>query len=138
MIVGHLNKRNFSFLGFHLEGPFINEEKKGAHPPVHLRDGFDNGFEDAKKTYGEENLDVVRMVTLAPELKNATAVIGELTKRGIKVSLGGVGFYDFDFDTCNQHLVFRTFHGLIDRRRRSGQEWSVVFDSFVQRHVTGK
>jgi len=75
-------------LGFHLEGPFINEEKKGAHPPVHLRDGFDNGFEDAKKTYGEENLDIVRMVTLAPELKNATAVIGELTKRGIKVSLG--------------------------------------------------
>jgi len=75
-------------LGYHLEGPFINKEKKGAHPDIHLRDGFKNGFDDLKGVYGEANLDAVRMVTLAPELENAALVTQELTSRGIRVSLG--------------------------------------------------
>jgi N-acetylglucosamine-6-phosphate deacetylase len=36
--------------------------------------------------YGD--LDNICMVTLAPEIPNATSVIGELCKRNIKVSIG--------------------------------------------------
>lgn len=76
-----------------MEGPFINKEKKGAHPIDHLKDGFENGFQGAKDVYGEKSFDVVGMVTLALELPNALSVIGELTNRGIRVSLGGVRFF---------------------------------------------
>ncbi|KAF6716806.1 putative N-acetylglucosamine-6-phosphate deacetylase [Oryzias melastigma] len=73
-------------LGFHLEGPFISAEKKGAHPEQFLRTFQPGGFQDLMETYG--SLDGVAMVTLAPELSGSHAVVRELCQRGIKVSLG--------------------------------------------------
>ncbi|XP_071322379.1 N-acetylglucosamine-6-phosphate deacetylase [Trachinotus anak] len=73
-------------LGFHLEGPFISEEKKGAHPAQFLRTFQREGFEDLMETYG--GLDNVAMVTLAPELASSQSVVRELCQRGITVSLG--------------------------------------------------
>ncbi len=69
-------------LGLHLEGPFLNPQKKGAHNPAYLR---------------APNLDLIRdwsrennvwLVTLAPELPNALELIKTLTTRGVVVSLG--------------------------------------------------
>jgi N-acetylglucosamine-6-phosphate deacetylase len=40
------------------------------------------------------SMENVRIVTLAPELNNATDVIEELTKRGITVSLGWKIFFN--------------------------------------------
>ncbi|GAB0093426.1 N-acetylglucosamine-6-phosphate deacetylase [Sergentomyia squamirostris] len=74
-----------TILGVHLEGPFINPSKKGAHPAECIRD-FPNGINSLLEVYG--NLDDVSIVTLAPEKENAKEVIEELTKRGITVSLG--------------------------------------------------
>ncbi|XP_048351491.1 N-acetylglucosamine-6-phosphate deacetylase [Sphaerodactylus townsendi] len=73
-------------LGFHLEGPFISKEKRGAHPEKCLRTFEKEAFQDVLATYG--SLEGVRLVTLAPELKRSGEVIQELTKRGIRVSLG--------------------------------------------------
>ncbi|RXN35474.1 N-acetylglucosamine-6-phosphate deacetylase [Labeo rohita] len=73
-------------LGIHLEGPFISEEKRGAHPPKFLRTFKAGGVADLMETYG--SLDNVAMVTLAPELANSAAAIRELSGRGIAVSLG--------------------------------------------------
>ncbi|KAL0993722.1 hypothetical protein UPYG_G00112430 [Umbra pygmaea] len=73
-------------LGFHLEGPFISLEKKGAHPEEYLRSFLSDGMSDLIETYG--TLDNVAMVTLAPELPNSQTVVRELTQRGITVSLG--------------------------------------------------
>ncbi|KAJ7990055.1 hypothetical protein DPEC_G00310880 [Dallia pectoralis] len=73
-------------LGFHLEGPFISLEKKGAHPEQYLRSFLSDGISDLIETYG--TLDNVAMVTLAPELANSHTVVRELTGRGITVSLG--------------------------------------------------
>lgn len=73
-------------LGVHLEGPFISEEKKGAHPPKFLRTFKAGGVTDLLETYGQ--LDNVVMVTLAPELSNSGPVIQELVRRGITVSVG--------------------------------------------------
>lgn len=68
-----------------MEGPFINKQKKGAHPEDLIRP-FDNGFEDVLAVYGQ--LDNVAIVTLAPEKTHSPEVIQELVKRGIVVSVG--------------------------------------------------
>uniref|UniRef100_A0A3Q1IZW6 N-acetylglucosamine-6-phosphate deacetylase n=1 Tax=Anabas testudineus TaxID=64144 RepID=A0A3Q1IZW6_ANATE len=73
-------------LGFHLEGPFISVEKKGAHPEQYLRTFRSGGIEDLMEAYG--SLDNVAMVTLAPELASSQSVVRELCQRGITVSLG--------------------------------------------------
>uniref|UniRef100_A0A8C9XM63 N-acetylglucosamine-6-phosphate deacetylase n=1 Tax=Sander lucioperca TaxID=283035 RepID=A0A8C9XM63_SANLU len=73
-------------LGFHLEGPFISVEKKGAHPEQFLRTFQSGGIEDLMEAYG--GLDNIAMVTLAPELGGSQSVVKELCQRGITVSLG--------------------------------------------------
>lgn len=72
--------------GFHLEGPFISAEKKGAHPERFLRTFQSGGIADLMEAYG--GLDNVAMVTLAPELAGSQSVVRELSQRGITVSLG--------------------------------------------------
>ena len=72
-------------LGLHLEGPFISQEKRGAHPLQCILP-FEHGFKDIMNVYG--NLDKVSLVTVAPELENAMAVIQELKQRNVTVSIG--------------------------------------------------
>lgn len=69
-------------LGLHVEGPFLNPERKGAHREEHLRRP---NLED----YLNLSLETaVRLVTLAPELPGALEVIRALTQRGIIASAG--------------------------------------------------
>lgn len=79
-------KHGAGVLGFHLEGPFISLEKKGAHPEQFLRTFKSGGIEDLIEAYS--TLDNVAMVTLAPELAGSLSVVRELCQRGITVSLG--------------------------------------------------
>lgn len=69
-------------LGLHLEGPFLNSQKRGAHNPVHLRQPDLNAIADWSP---EKD---VRLVTLAPELPGALEVIRLLRERGLVVSAG--------------------------------------------------
>ena len=73
-------------LGVHLEGPFIHPSKKGAHPERLIRP-LESGLASIETMYGED-LSQVAIVTLAPELEHAPAVIQDLTRKGIRVSLG--------------------------------------------------
>uniref|UniRef100_A0A3B3WQN1 N-acetylglucosamine-6-phosphate deacetylase n=1 Tax=Poecilia mexicana TaxID=48701 RepID=A0A3B3WQN1_9TELE len=73
-------------LGFHLEGPFISSEKRGAHPERFLRTFRSGGTDDLMETYG--SLDNVAMVTLAPELPHSQSVVSTLRQKGVTVSLG--------------------------------------------------
>ncbi|KRY08355.1 putative N-acetylglucosamine-6-phosphate deacetylase [Trichinella patagoniensis] len=76
-----------AILGLHLEGPFINKEKRGAHLSEYLMDGFPEGIKSFENVFGTD-LRNVRIVTIAPELPNSMEVIKWLTNLGIKVSLG--------------------------------------------------
>ncbi len=69
-------------LGLHLEGPFLNPDKKGAHNPAHLRLPSAAAIGDWSAAAG------VRLVTLAPELPWATEAISALSGRGVVVSAG--------------------------------------------------
>ena len=69
-------------LGLHLEGPFLNPGKKGAHNPAYLRQP------SAADINGWSPETGVRLVTLAPELPWARQAIAELARRGVVVSAG--------------------------------------------------
>jgi N-acetylglucosamine-6-phosphate deacetylase len=69
-------------LGLHVEGPFLNPQKKGAHNPEHLRPP------SLAHVAAWSPAEHVRLVTLAPELDGALEVIAALTARGVVVSAG--------------------------------------------------
>jgi N-acetylglucosamine-6-phosphate deacetylase len=69
-------------LGLHIEGPFLNPAKKGAHNPNYLRLPTLEAVADWSPHSG------VRLATLAPELPGALEVIEALSSRGVLVSAG--------------------------------------------------
>lgn len=69
-------------LGVHLEGPFLNPVRAGAHPVHRLRQPSLEAVDGWRRDTG------VAMVTLAPELPNATAVIERLVSTGVVVCAG--------------------------------------------------
>jgi N-acetylglucosamine-6-phosphate deacetylase len=76
------NFRGATPLGLHLEGPFLNPAKRGAHNPAHLR------LPDTKLAADWSPERGVRLVTLAPELPGALEVIRILRERGVVVGAG--------------------------------------------------
>jgi N-acetylglucosamine-6-phosphate deacetylase len=70
-------------LGFNMEGPFLAEQKKGAHPAALLRHPED--LDDERLATFVEGL---RVITIAPELRGAPELIARLAARGVRVSLG--------------------------------------------------
>jgi N-acetylglucosamine-6-phosphate deacetylase len=77
--------------GLHLEGPFLNPHMAGAHgrkymlmPPDHTASETNSAVEFIDRWGPNE----VALVTLAPELHNATKLIRTLSERGITVSTG--------------------------------------------------
>ncbi len=71
-------------LGVHLEGPFLNPQKRGAHPAEYL---LPLTIEHVKRVLGDY-AHVVKVITLAPELDSTDEVIPYLRSLGITVSLG--------------------------------------------------
>ena len=70
-------------LGFNLEGPFLAPSRKGAHDPAVLRTPDELGDEAIGPL-----LDGLRVMTIAPELPGALALIERLSALGIVASLG--------------------------------------------------
>ena len=71
-------------LGVHLEGPFLNYEKRGAHPSEHLLELTINNIEKVLGKY----LSIIKIITLAPELDLTGETISYLKSQGIIISLG--------------------------------------------------
>lgn len=78
-----LNTGGKNMVGLHLEGPWINPEKRGAHLPEFIHQP---SLDEAKKLV-EEAAGVVKMITLAPEMVS-NEVIDYLQENGIVVSAG--------------------------------------------------
>jgi N-acetylglucosamine-6-phosphate deacetylase len=71
-------------VGIHLEGPFLSHEKRGVHTPELLMAPtvalFDRFWQAAEGR--------IRLMTIAPELANATEVIAHASALGVTISLG--------------------------------------------------
>lgn len=78
------SERFAQILGVHLEGPFLNFQKRGAHPAEYL---LPLTIENVKQVLGDY-AHVVKVITLAPELDTKDEVITYLHSLGITVSLG--------------------------------------------------
>ncbi len=77
-------KAGAEILGVHLEGPFLNYHKRGAHPAEYL---LPLTVEEVKRVLGDY-AHIVKVITLAPELDPSGEVIPYLRSLGITVSLG--------------------------------------------------
>ena len=71
-------------LGGHLEGPFLAEARRGAHPRPHLAAPSLEALHSRVAGFEQE----ISLVTLAPELEGADVLIEALLQLGIQVSLG--------------------------------------------------
>jgi N-acetylglucosamine-6-phosphate deacetylase len=85
-------------LGVHLEGPFINLEKRGAHAAAHVM------RPDAELLGRLLDLGPVRMVTLATELEGADELAVLASNRGVVVCAG------------HSDVAFEPAYGALDGR----------------------
>lgn len=70
--------------GIHLEGPFISHVRPGVHPPAELLPPTLEMFE----RFWQASRGHIKVLTIAPELGGALAVIEEAHRRGVCVSMG--------------------------------------------------
>jgi N-acetylglucosamine-6-phosphate deacetylase len=71
-------------LGFHLEGPFINPKRPGAHPVRHILEPNVQLLQEwIRLSQGQ-----VKLMTMAPEMPGAEALIRFARERGVVVSMG--------------------------------------------------
>jgi N-acetylglucosamine-6-phosphate deacetylase len=77
------NIQQAEILGVHLEGPFLNYQKRGAHPAEYL---LPLEIAEVKRVLGDYS-HVVKIITIAPELDPTGEVISHIPA-GITVSLG--------------------------------------------------
>lgn len=68
-------------IGAHLEGPFISPDRLGAQPPNAINP-------TVKRVEAVLALNVIRVVTLAPEVKGAVPAAAQFARAGVRVSLG--------------------------------------------------
>jgi N-acetylglucosamine-6-phosphate deacetylase len=80
----HHEQPTAQILGVHLEGPFLNSQKRGAHPAEYL---LPLTIDNVKRVLGDYD-HVVKVITLASELDSTGEVIPYLRSLGITVSLG--------------------------------------------------
>lgn len=102
--------------GVHIEGPFISRARRGAQREEYIRDP------DAQSVAQLlEFADVIKRVTLAPELPGALDLIDRLRERNIPVSGGHSDASDAEaragFDHGMRHVT-HTFNGMSSARRQ--------------------
>lgn len=72
-----------SFLGLHLEGPFLNPARRGAHPEKYIK----KATPELVERWIDKADGVIKMMTIAPELQDE-AVVSFLNDHGVLLSSG--------------------------------------------------
>ncbi|MEJ2695537.1 MAG: amidohydrolase family protein [Candidatus Sulfobium sp.] len=70
--------------GVHLEGPFLNPARCGAQD----RDSFSRPSRAAFKELTEGYVEIIKLITVAPEMPGALKVIERCVEAGIRVNMG--------------------------------------------------
>jgi N-acetylglucosamine-6-phosphate deacetylase len=102
--------------GVHVEGPFISRARRGAQREEFIRDPDIESVDQLL-----EFADVIKRVTLAPELPGALELIDRLRERNISASGGHSDASDEEaragFDHGMRHVT-HTFNGMSSARRQ--------------------
>ncbi|MCC8408333.1 N-acetylglucosamine-6-phosphate deacetylase [Mucilaginibacter sp. UR6-1] len=85
-----------NFLGLHLEGPYLNPKRKGAHPESFIKKAVLTEL----KSWVERGEGIIKMITIAPELQDAE-VVEYLALQNIIISAGHT---DATYDQALQFL----------------------------------
>jgi N-acetylglucosamine-6-phosphate deacetylase len=102
--------------GVHVEGPFISKVKRGAQRAEFIQDPSPIVVQQLL-----EHADVIRRVTIAPELPGALEAIEKFHEHGISVSGGHSDALDEDARAAFEHgmrSVTHTFNCMSSARRR--------------------
>ncbi len=78
------NKYGAKIVGIHAEGPFLNHVRRGGMKKEFM---VEPSVEHFNKLYDACD-GMLKIITIAPEVENATEVIKEAVKRGVAVSAG--------------------------------------------------
>jgi N-acetylglucosamine-6-phosphate deacetylase len=109
-------RANPPIAGVHVEGPFISRTRRGAQ-----RDEFIRNPDREAADRLLEFADVIKRITLAPELPGALELIDRLRERKIAVSGGHSDASDTEaragFDHGMRHVT-HTFNGMSSARRK--------------------
>ncbi len=84
-----------NLLGVHLEGPFINREKAGAQNPAHIKSYSPELF----SCWQSKLKDLLKIVTLAPEIEGAFSLLKILKEQEI---IAAAGHSKADYQTMQQ------------------------------------
>jgi N-acetylglucosamine-6-phosphate deacetylase len=76
-------KAKGNFLGLHLEGPYLNEKRKGAHPEKYIKKGSLSEVRNWVELANGE----IKMITIAPELQDHD-LMDYLASQNIIISVG--------------------------------------------------
>jgi N-acetylglucosamine-6-phosphate deacetylase len=102
--------------GVHIEGPFISQARRGAQREEFIRDPDREAVDQLL-----EFADVIKRVTLAPELPGALELIDRLRERNIAVSGGHSDASEEEARAGFDHgmrSVTHTFNGMSSARRK--------------------
>jgi N-acetylglucosamine-6-phosphate deacetylase len=100
-VQNHKHEDGAKVLGVHLEGPFINKSKHGAQNPDYI--------EKPNFELIEPYMDVVKMITIAPEVEGAEAFIRHIKEHFPKVLLS-VGHSDASYEETKQSFTWGISH----------------------------
>jgi N-acetylglucosamine-6-phosphate deacetylase len=102
--------------GVHVEGPFLSKRKPGAQRLTMIRQPTPRAYAPLLK-----HIDVIKRMTVAPELPGAIALIDELRALGVQVSGGHSDAWEEDARAGFEHgmqSVTHTFNCMSTARRR--------------------
>lgn len=90
-------------LGVYVEGPFLSDAKRGAHPSQDLRAPRKDALAQLTELMGTR----ARILAIAPELPGAHDAIRELARAGVVVALG---HSEADAEVCRQAVSAGATH----------------------------
>jgi len=105
----YANRPHSPFLGVHLEGPYLNRDYRGSQPEAHLRAPL------AEEYLPWLDSGQIKLITLAPELAGAEALMKAAVERGITVALGHSGA---SYEAMHEYIaeglrqITHTFNGM--------------------------
>jgi N-acetylglucosamine-6-phosphate deacetylase len=103
-IMSNVQRSGANVLGVHMEGPYLNPAQSGAHP----RSLLSLPIPEKYLPFLNYN-DVLKKMTLAPELKGAPQLVRDLRNRGIIAAAGHTdGIYSEMIQAINEGITHAT------------------------------